>query len=88
LAGRSGALAGGRPSGAPTLLRYAKQEANIPTSREQTFIFEMAQTAVYDSFNPFIPNGEAWNYGFNQTCRECLFYANFVTGEIIPWLGE
>lgn len=62
--------------------------ANVPTPREQTVIIETHETNVYDSCNPFIPNGEAWLYGINQLCRESMFYANFLTGEIIPWLAE
>ncbi|MGB3305603.1 MAG: hypothetical protein WBA63_05410 [Thermomicrobiales bacterium] len=32
--------------------------ANIPTPREQTVIIEADPTNIWDSFNPFIPNGE------------------------------
>jgi len=65
-----------------------QSSANIPTPREQTVIVETHKTTVYDSFNPYIPNGEAWLYGVNQLLRECMFYANFLTGEIKPWLAE
>jgi peptide/nickel transport system substrate-binding protein len=73
--------------GAPALLRYAKQAANIPTPREQTVILSQSTNQVWDSFNPYIPNGEAYQYGVNQTCREGMFYVNFVQGKVIPWLA-
>jgi peptide/nickel transport system substrate-binding protein len=74
--------------GAPTLLRYAKfQAANIPTPREQTLVLSQSTNQVWDSFNPYIPNGEAYQYGVNQTCREGMFYVNFVKGEVINWLA-
>jgi peptide/nickel transport system substrate-binding protein len=61
--------------------------ANIPTPREQTLIIEQAPNNVWDSFNPFIPNGEAYNYGLAIVCREYMFYSNFLTGEVRPWLA-
>lgn len=61
--------------------------ANIPTPREQTVILEQSKVNIFDSFNPYIPNGEQGSYGINQICRECLFYANFEQGKIIPWLA-
>lgn len=88
VAGSPAAVAHGRSIHAPTRLRYSRQEANIPTPREQTVIIEMVQTNIFDSFNPYVPNGEAFQYGVNQICRECMFYSNFVTGEITPWLAE
>ncbi|HEV7216237.1 MAG TPA: ABC transporter substrate-binding protein [Chloroflexota bacterium] len=42
---------------------------------------------VFDSFNPFIPNGQEYEAGFQQTCKEFLFYANYAAGKIEPWLG-
>ena len=65
----------------------AQGSGNIPTPREQTFIVEQAPNNVWDSFNPFIPNGEAYNYGLAIVCREYMFYSNFLTGEIRPWLA-
>jgi ABC-type transport system substrate-binding protein len=74
--------------GAPTLLRYASlQAANIPTPREQTLVISQSTNQVWDSFNPYIPNGEAYQYGVNQTCREGMFYVNFVQGKVINWLA-
>lgn len=76
-----------RSGGGPTLLRYANQAANIPTPREQTLIISQSTNQVWDSFNPYIPNGEAYQYGVNQLCREAMFYVNFVKGEVINWLA-
>lgn len=42
---------------------------------------------VFDSFNPFIPNGQEYEAGFQQTCKEFLFYANYAAGKIEPWLA-
>src|SRR5215218_4472187 len=82
LGGRAGATP--RFGRAPMLLRQA---ANLPTPREQTFVIEEVPINIWDSFNPFIPNGETGQYGLQQVCRECLFYANFLNGEVRPWLG-
>ncbi len=64
------------------------QDANLPTPREETVVIEQNPNNVWDSFNPFIPNGEAYNYGLVSCCREMLFYVNFMTGETKPWLGK
>ncbi len=82
---RGAAASGGRR--APVLLR-AQGGANIPTPREQTVVIEQSPNNVWDSFNPFIPNGEAYNYGLAQACRENMFYVNFLTGETRPWLAQ
>src|SRR5690606_1645552 len=75
------------PASGPAVAVQA-QDANIPTPREETVVIEQSPNNVWDSFNPFIPNGEAYNYGLAIVCREYLFYANFLTGEITPWLGQ
>lgn len=58
-----------------------------PTPREQTLLVDQAVFTVFDSFNPFIPNGEQYNGGLGQVCREYLWYFNMATGETISWLG-
>lgn len=59
-----------------------------PTPRNQTVIVDQApQFAVFDSFNPFIPNGQEYETGFGQICKEFLFYYNLISGEIKPWLA-
>src|SRR5215217_811717 len=74
--------------GAPTLLRFAAQQANIPTPRNETVIISQTANNIWDSFNPFIPNGEQPHYGLHQSCRESLFYVNFEKGEVINWLAQ
>ena len=78
-------LAGGVDSGSSNLASF--QDANIPTPREQTVVINQGVVNVWDSFNPFIPNGEAYQYGLAIVCREYMFYSNFLTGEIRPWLA-
>ena len=85
LAGITGA---GASPAARTAERARYQAANLPTPREQTVVIETDPVNVWDSFNPFIPNGEAYNYGLATVCREYFFYANFLTGEVTPWIGQ
>ncbi len=58
-----------------------------PTPREQTVVVDQAVFTVFSSFNPFIPNGEQYNGGLGQVCREYLWYFNMATGETVPWLA-
>ena len=58
-----------------------------PTPRHETVIIDQAIFTVFNSFNPFIPNGEQYNGGLGQVCREYLWYFNMPTGETIPWLA-
>ena len=44
--------------------------------------------AVFDSFNDMIPNGNEFASGFVQISLEALWYVNYATGEVIPWLAE
>jgi peptide/nickel transport system substrate-binding protein len=82
------ATTGSTPTAAPNITSGNQStSANIPTPRNQTVIFEQSKVDIFDSFNTFIPNGEAYQYGVNQACRECMFYANFEQGKIIPWLA-
>ena len=73
--------------GNPSLIPARQGSANIPTPREQTVVLSQSINQVWDSFNPYIPNGEAYQYGVNQLCREGMFYVNFVQGEIINHLA-
>src|SRR5215217_8216119 len=75
----------GNPSFVPSA---AQDAANIPTPREQTVVISQSTNQVWDSFNPYIPNGEAYQYGVNQLCREAMFYVNFPKGEIINQLAS
>ncbi len=86
-AGTAAALTGLHLAGKGEAAAFA-QTSNLPTPREETVVIEQIANNVWDSFNPFIPNGEAYNYGTVSVCREMLFYVNFLTGETIPWLGK
>ena len=56
----------------------------MPTPRNQTVVLDQSTFFVFDSFNPFIPNGQQYQAGFQQTCKEFLFYANYAAGKIEP----
>src|SRR5215207_3224153 len=74
--------------GSPSFVPSAAQgSANIPTPREQTVVISQSINQVWDSFNPYIPNGEAYQYGVNQLARESMFYVNFPKGEVINQLA-
>ncbi len=59
----------------------------IPTPRNQTLVVDQSLFQVFDSFNPFIPNGQQYQAGYQQACKEFLFYANYAKGRIEPWLA-
>lgn len=59
----------------------------MPFGRNEAVIMDQVNFAVFDSFNPFIPNGVEFAGGWNQISEEYLWYANYATGEIIPWLA-
>lgn len=59
--------------------------ANTP--RHQTVVLEQGTFTVFDSFNPFIPKGVDYANGFGEICMEYLWYLNFATGKITPWLA-
>jgi peptide/nickel transport system substrate-binding protein len=65
----------------------ARAGAVSPTPREETVVVDQAVFTVFNSFNPFIPNGEQYNAGLGQVVREYLWYFNMPTGETIPWLA-
>lgn len=56
--------------------------------RNEAFIMDQVNFAVYDSFNPLIPNGVEFAAGWWQISNEYLFYVNYATGEIVPWLAQ
>jgi peptide/nickel transport system substrate-binding protein len=64
------------------------QPSLAPTPRNQTVIIDSSHMTVFDSFNPFIPNGESPTAGLFQAGEEFLFYYNMVTGEMKPWLAK
>lgn len=60
----------------------------LPYNRAETIVQDQTDYAVFDSFNLFIPNGNEFANGYQQQVIEYLWYANYVTGEIVPWLAE
>lgn len=58
-----------------------------PTPRHETVVVDQVEFTVFDSWNPYIPNGETYNSGLGQVGREYLWYLNMATGEIKPWLA-
>lgn len=79
---------GGNNSSARHATTVGKSAGSVsPTPREKTLLVDQAVFTVFDSFNPLIPNGEQYNGGLGQVCREYLWYFNMATGETTPWLG-
>src|SRR5262245_40890489 len=76
-----------KPAPAPAAGGPPAKGAVVPTPRNQTVVLDQSTFFVFDSFNPFIPNGQQYQAGFQQTCKEFLFYANYAAGKIEPWLG-
>jgi peptide/nickel transport system substrate-binding protein len=83
----STARASTAPSSAPSAAPAGGGSANIPTPRNQTVVFETSKLSVFDSFNPYIPSGEQYQAGNVQGAREAMFYFDFPTGRLIPWLA-
>ncbi len=75
------------PTSAPVVGGGQAPSGGLPTPRNQTLVGETVKMQIFDSFNPFIPNGEQGNSGLAQGARECMFYANFMTDKIVPWLA-
>ena len=57
--------------------------------REATVIFEneFGRVAVPDNMNPYI-SGQYLDWGMWQATQEALFYLNYETGEVMPWLAS
>ena len=60
----------------------------MPFDRNEAIVMDQVNYAVFDSFNPLIPNGVEFAAGWWQISMEYLWYVNYATGEIIPWLAE
>jgi peptide/nickel transport system substrate-binding protein len=69
----------------PTAVPTAR--SNIP--RAQTLIvgFEGGPVQAPNVANPYVP-GAAINQGYHQLMIESLYYLNYQTGKLIPWLAE
>src|SRR5690606_4154665 len=59
----------------------------LPYARNETIVMDQTDYSVFDSFNMYIPNGNEFASGYRQQVIEFLWYANYVTGEITPWLA-
>jgi peptide/nickel transport system substrate-binding protein len=59
----------------------------LPVPRDEAVVQEQVQYTVFDSFNPFTPNGNEWPSGWLQICNEPFFYANVAAGKVVPWLA-
>lgn len=62
---------------------------DLPYPREETLVIEDTATpiSIFDSFNPRISGGNWSPNGYRQIGQEYFFYANFATGEFVPWLA-
>lgn len=60
----------------------------LPFKRSETIVMDQVNYAMVESFNDWIPNGEDWAAGYVQVANEAMWYVNYVTGEVIPWLAE
>src|SRR5260370_20648547 len=85
-AATAAATAGPSPTPQPNANTQPQHGAVAPTPRNQTVVIDQTLFQVFDSFNPFIPNGQQYQAGFQQTCKEFLFYANFPAGNVEPHL--
>ncbi len=60
----------------------------MPFPRNEAVVNDQVNFAVFDSFNPFIPNGNEFAAGMEQISMEYLWYVNYATGDIVPWLAD
>lgn len=88
LAGCTGGNGGQYNGGGAKRTPGAAASQLAPTPRRQTVVVDQRSMNVFDKFNPFIPNGESYQGGVGQICKEYLFYLNLATGKVIPWLGR
>ena len=63
------------------------QLAEVP--REKTLVIEniSVRNPAPENYNP-LANGSLGHAGMNQVGFESLFYYNYETGELVPWLAE
>ncbi len=60
----------------------------LPFPRSEALVMDQVNYSVFDSFNDWIPKGEEWAAGYVQIANEALWYVNYVTGEVVPWLAD
>lgn len=73
---------------APAEGSFVLNGVTLPFPRSEALIMDQGNFAMVESFNDWIPNGEDWAAGYVQIANEALWYVNYVTGEVIPWLAE
>lgn len=58
-------------------------------SREETVIFENIEgrVPIPDNMNPYV-SGQYLDWGMWQATQEALFYYNYETGELMPWVAS
>jgi peptide/nickel transport system substrate-binding protein len=66
---------------------FSVNGVTMPFGRSEAVVMDQTNFAVFDSFNPFIPNGVQFAAGWWQISNEYLWYTNYATGDIIPWLA-
>lgn len=66
---------------------FSSAQDGVP--RERTLIFENISERVTspENYNPFLPS-TLLHAGLQQVGLESLFYYNYETGEMMPWLAE
>jgi peptide/nickel transport system substrate-binding protein len=60
----------------------------VPCKRSEAYVGTCLPYVQYDGFNPFAPGGHDWTIGYQQYSHEYLWYVNYNTGEVVPWLAE
>ncbi len=66
---------------------FSVNGVTMPFDRSEAVIMDQVNFSIFDSFNPFIPNGVEFAAGWWQISNEYLWYTNYATGEIVPWLA-
>lgn len=91
----SGCAAPADPGAAPAASGETTETAAAPSvglsnvPREKTLVFENISERVTspENYNPYIPS-TLLHAGLQQIGFESLFYYNYETGELVPWLAE
>jgi peptide/nickel transport system substrate-binding protein len=76
------------PTAVPDAAPFVVNGVTMPFKRSETLVMDQVNFAIFDSFNPFVANGVEFAAGWWQIAQEYLWYVNYATGEVIPWLAE
>lgn len=68
--------------------KFAVNGVTMPFNRSEAVVMDQTDFSIFDSFNPMIPNGVQFAAGYWQISNEYLWYTNYATGDIVPWLAE